>query len=255
MVVNMKINKYLGFTLSEVMITIVMVGVIASLTVTNIGSSLHQKARTAEFRTAYALLSGALNSTIVDNGHAFACYTCPSQDDIQKYALTIDDQLCSEEHGHDFVECDNFETKFLNNLHATYSCLNNPVAEGCIPEAYQTRANRSGLNECFNSNYNSGRAYILENSMIIFPEPNVNNFSKFAMDINGKKGPNIWGQDIFTFAIVPSEQNPVGENVIPSFLRIIPPYDCLPGKRPNTNAKSKGTVSTDLMLDEIWALD
>ena len=40
--------------------------------------------------------------------------------------------------------------------------------------------------------------YILKNGMILIPFQK-NNFAVFLIDINGKKGPNKWGYDLFSF--------------------------------------------------------
>lgn len=269
----MKINKNSGFTLSEVMITVAMIGVIATMTTVTMGSSLHHKSRVSEFKTAYALITKALNDTIVENGHAYRCYSCPSDEYIDKYGLNIkkiprdtngdpivdtEIRLCSTDSQSGSSECNEFEEKFIRNLNATYTCAGKPIDNGCIPETYAARSDRSeaGEGSCFKTGFNSvnDRAYILENSMIIFPDPSVGNISRFAIDVNGKKGPNIWGQDIFTFAIVPSEESVFGTEAVPAYLRALPPQNCLLGKRSGGTIQSKGTVSTDQMLDEIWGV-
>ena len=53
---NMK-NKSFGFTLSEIMIALALIGAVAAMTIPTVGSSVQQRARLAEFRTSISKTS------------------------------------------------------------------------------------------------------------------------------------------------------------------------------------------------------
>lgn len=53
-------NKKSAFTLSEIMVTLTLIGFIATMTLSTIGTSIQQRARLAEFKTAYSKMESAL---------------------------------------------------------------------------------------------------------------------------------------------------------------------------------------------------
>lgn len=50
--------------------------------------------------------------------------------------------------------------------------------------------------------HNTSASYVLMDGTILMSAYNGDGGYNFAYDINGKKGPNKWGYDIFVFAIV-----------------------------------------------------
>ena len=52
-------NKKSAFTLSEIMVTLTLIGFIATMTLSTIGTSIQQRARLAEFKTAYSKMESA----------------------------------------------------------------------------------------------------------------------------------------------------------------------------------------------------
>ncbi len=83
-------NKRFAFTLSEVMLTIALIGFIATMTLSTIGASIQQRARLAEFRSAYSRMEAALKSVTIDEGRIFNCYECPSATDKTDFGLNMD---------------------------------------------------------------------------------------------------------------------------------------------------------------------
>ena len=78
----MKFNKKSAFTLSEVMLTLTLIGFIATMTLSTVGSAVQQRARLAEFKTAYSKMEAALRSITVEDGKIYKCYECPDAGDI-----------------------------------------------------------------------------------------------------------------------------------------------------------------------------
>lgn len=204
---NFKLKKS-GFTLSEVMITLSLIGALASLTLTTIGSSVQQRARLAEFRTAYSKMDTTLKNIINDEGKIYACYTAPTSDQITDFGLKIEGNSAGNMGG----ACYELMGKFVRSMGVNRFCETNAVSEGCLPNNYPTNGN-------FN-NYNSSQAYILDNGMIIFGS---NGMYYFAVDVNGRKGPNKWGQDIFPFSTVITESKLINGTVFIKEVGILPP--------------------------------
>lgn len=102
----------------------------------------------------------------------------------------------------------------MKNLKVIKHCAKNARANGCIPDykgldTIKTTSNpdisdadlKKSMAGCTNwskSNIdNNYEAFVLNDGMIIFA---LMQGRTFAVDINGMKGPNKWGYDIFGFA-------------------------------------------------------
>lgn len=207
---SMKIfNKKNAYTLSEVMLTMALIGALASMTLSTVGASIQQRARLAEFRTAYSKMDAALRSITTDDSKIYSCYYKAENSEITDFKLNINGTPTERNN-----ECALFMTAFARAMGATRFCETNPVTEGCIPDNYPKGP------EGF-QNYNSGHAYVLDNSMIIFDD-NGSYMQQFAIDVNGRKGPNKWGQDIFPFSVKATETKTVHGNVFVTAVSIMP---------------------------------
>lgn len=235
-----KLNKRFGFTLSEVMIALTSIGVVASLTISTIGASVQQRARLAEFRSAHAKAELALRSLVFDEGRIYQCYICPSTATKTLYGL--DNTMagtCSG--GTSATACQELTTAFLRSMGKVRSCETNPKTEGCIPNNYKNAAGT-----CF-TNLENTQAYVLDNGMIIFTENKNSGIKTFAIDVNGRKGPNKWGQDIFTFSVFASATSKTGSKTYVTDIKLLPPETCLPtdGGRASKDSKQMMKESTN----------
>lgn len=228
---SMKNFKRFGFTLSEVMITITMIGVIATLTLSTIGASVQQRARAAEFRTAYAKAEEALRGLIFTDDRIYQCYECPNTSQKNLYGLNqAMANGCAG--GSSSTACQELTTQFLRAMGRVRSCESNPRNEGCISGTHRNA-------DCFSIN----QAYVLDNGMLVFTKSKNTGLREFAIDVNGIKGPNKWGQDIFTFSVTAVASSKTGNNVYVTDVKILPPKSCLP----KFNASSK---NSDELLKE-----
>lgn len=174
-----------GFTLAEVMVTLTLIGVLASMSIPTIGASLQKRARLSEFRAAYAVLESGLKNTYTNKGSLYECYLVDT-DGKDMYGYEYGASSSEKTSG-----CEVLERDFMSTLGFTRKCEGDLNEEGCLPNNY------ANLGETFKSN----RAYVLNNSMLIIPSASKG-FALFAVDINGRKGPNRWGQDLFPLSLV-----------------------------------------------------
>lgn len=221
-------NKKFGFTLAEVMLTLSLVGVLATLTISTIGGSIQQRARLSEFRAAYARLDAALKNVSLDEGKIYRCYLVPSSDEQKSFGLTGD--IASGTAAVN-ADCALFDSLFSKAMGAVKICDNNPTTNKCLPNNYPTSS--AG---CFSS-VNAGRAYILHNGMILWTNAGYSGMQNFAIDINGRSGPNRWGQDIFAFSLKVTESTKINNTIIPKTVAFLPPV-C----QPTVSAGSKTTA-------------
>ena len=70
----MKIRKCKAFTLAEVLITLVIIGVVAAMTVPTITANSNKEASKAQFKKAVSTINSALQKTVLDLGFVPECY-------------------------------------------------------------------------------------------------------------------------------------------------------------------------------------
>ena len=183
-------NRRVAFTLAEVLITLGIIGVVAALTIPTLISKFQEKALESQFKKTYSMLSQALQFTTYENGSEYKCYT---QDRVTNRP---DPNGGSQ---FEYSECTKFHKSFFQNLKYVkvefvnfhpYKTRQEVVAEG------GTVSNNS-CNFSFVANTNK---YYLQDGSIIYALTNSNNILQalyFVLDINGDKGPNKWGYDVF----------------------------------------------------------
>ena len=172
----------IAFTLAEVLITLGVIGVVAAITLPIIHSNIQEHILRNQFKKSYSNLFNAMNRVEAENGAPYAC--------------GIDGRYTTS-------ECTLFWTNVLKQLNV----LNKSCKYGetnCAPTyKLKTEVVASGGNVSNSSCsflYNSVNDkmlvyYFVDNSIIIlFTEQRG---VHFALDINGTKGPNKWGYDLF----------------------------------------------------------
>jgi prepilin-type N-terminal cleavage/methylation domain-containing protein len=205
-------NKKFGYTLSEVLITITLIGFLATMTLSTVGSSVQQRTRLAEFRAAYSKMSTALKNVMVDSGRIYACYLAPTTSEITNFGLIMDGTATEIKSG-----CEEIEKSFVRAMGAVRFCETDPFSEGCLPASYTV-----GESGCF-TDFSGSKAYVLDNSMILITDTKAESLRLFAVDVNGRKGPNKWGQDIFPFSLKATETKTVHGKVFVKSVGILPP--------------------------------
>lgn len=187
----MKFIKKSAFTLSEVLITLSLIGFLATMTLATIGSSVQQRARLAEFRTAYGKMDMALRAELDSQGIIPSCYVTIQGANIENMGLVLQASVQAQN-----ADCLDLTEKMARRMGSMKTCIG--YQGNCIPNNYPTNARAWHY-------FTSTHIYVLENGMIFLTmRPNLGS-AGIAMDINGHKGPNRWGLDIFPFVIAPSE--------------------------------------------------
>ena len=165
-------KKIFAFTLSEVLITLGIIGVVAALTIPNVVKNYQKKQTIVMLRRAYTNLQTAIRMSVAENGDIANWdligtntndYPTPAQKEefVQKYFLPY------------------FKTaKFYTNNNGLWRYkLINGVNKGFWVPA------------------------ILCNDGSLYSFTMQNNYIWIIMDINGSKGPNKMGRDIFVAGI------------------------------------------------------
>lgn len=171
-----------GFTLSEVLITLSIVGIVAVLTIPGVMKNYKNRLYTAQLQKVYAQITDAAQAVMNDN-HV---------DDFYESKAGMSDQCSNAGKG----ECEQGPGLFLNNYFK-------PVKRNCL----------TGTNKCFADSYttinaeNAGTAsgdYCIQtvNGAAICAVFNAkNSVMSLLIDINGTASPNVTGRDVFSMDI------------------------------------------------------
>ena len=167
-----------GFTLAEVLITLGIVGVIAAITIPSLITEYKAMVLETQFKKAYSIISHAYKMAQADDEtyltrNSSLYPKLPSPNVFKKYFKNVKEVITKQ------VNCQNK----LRNLGYKDLSGQNPNSQFLwfVDDGYMM--------------LEDGTVYFWENA-------NNNTQSYLSVDINGyKKGPNKWGQDLFTFAL------------------------------------------------------
>lgn len=215
-----------GFTLAEVLITLGIIGVVAAMTLPMLVQNYQKNVLKSQFKKAYSVIQEAWKKGETDlglnppacfywvtNPYGSAKYTFDENGNTISITLPNGDPLPADYNGQ-FNDCTLIWNQMMKNLKVIKHCAKNARANGCIPDykgldTIKTTSNpdisdadlKKSMAGCANwskSNIdNNYEAFVLNDGMTIFA---LMQGRTFAVDINGMKGPNKWGYDIFGFA-------------------------------------------------------
>lgn len=165
-------NKKFAFTLSEVLVTMGIIGVISALTVPTLVNNYQRKAQALQFRKTVTDIGNAVDMLITEEGKSkFSATTYYNNLDgfVRDKLKTI--KICSKDETNKCFANENYRT-INDNSSQAFTC--------------------------------TGNSYVLTSSAAICMSKNAAyNGVTIVTDINGQEGPNIGGRDMFTFTITP----------------------------------------------------
>ncbi len=184
-----------GFTLAEVLITLAIVGIVAALTIPTLVTNIANKGYVEKLFKTYSVLQNATNMIIAEVG------------DPQTWSWT-------DYHNNDGTNVDNEyivdlyrkKLKIVEECDATSAVVENKCHVN--PNDYKYLNGTSGTSvkdpvnhRLFQLNYQ----FVLSDGSLVGFRFKVNNYGVFwgapdflfTIDVNGKKGPNQIGRDVF----------------------------------------------------------
>ena len=129
-----------------------------------------------------------MNKTItIDFNNAIDCY------------YYVNDNNTTDTNKSHVTGCANFYDQFAKNVNIAKQCLGKAYENGCVPKysKYFTGTGCTGFTESYINLYS--HVYNLSNGIIIIVYNPI--YPLFLVDINGFKGPNKPGYDLFSFGI------------------------------------------------------
>lgn len=178
-------SKAKAFTLAEVLITLGIIGIVAALTIPTIINSSDKQEYLSRFKENYSIFSQATTQLNNDcGGSATDCLATPN--------AANDDATT--------------RLDFLNLYKAKLSIAKDCTTgtTGCFVNAnYKNLSGTdSGMN--FEAGYWVGNARMQLSNGASVGVRWITNDPGIIIDVNGPKGPNQWGKDLFYFAFNPN---------------------------------------------------
>lgn len=224
-------NRNLGFTLAEVLVTLGIIGVVAALTMPTLVSNHKKAVLKSQFKKAFSTISQAYDAAAVSLGYYPQCYYwedyaahhCSEygeDNECTKYVYDDSGLEISYDINGPRSKCKPLFDAMANNLKVVKRCDGNAFADGCIPD-YKgldtvAKSNNSDLSDADATKQTSGCRGFRENNIktkstalvladgsiyITYGTDDWYRYPLFLVDINGKKGPNKWGHDLFALQL------------------------------------------------------
>ena len=195
-----------AFTLAEVLITLGIIGVVAALTMPTLLQKVESEVIKNQFKKVYSMLSQVYVKAQADLGYKPAC----------AYGVTGITE-----------DCVALRQAVEDNLVVIKTCNGHALRDGCLP-----KSSYNGLDTVLHSKpdvtdeelefwernckgynkseiENNTKTLVLKDGVILmFYGQNASPIF-IAVDVNGAKGPNKWGHDLFSFEVRSSSSKPL----------------------------------------------
>ena len=179
-------SKKAAFTLAEVLITLGIIGIVAAMTMPSLLANYRQRVIISQLKKSFSTLQTAINTTNAEYGMPYDCYNIGWG-------------------GYHVTQCSEFWNDFLKQLKIIKSC---GYGDNSCGVTYKTKSQVLAEG---GSIYNSTCTFfdrpadfiiniLADGSYIITyggRDPLSHHYIYFGIDVNGEKGPNKWGYDLF----------------------------------------------------------
>ena len=174
-----------GFTLAEVLITLGVIGIVASLTLPNVLNNFNNKTQVAQLQRTYNMLTNAATQLLADE----------QVDDLTQSSL-------STAAGRDAF--------MFKSLKIQKDCGSNPG--DCFANSYQTYTRSETVNMDLNSDKFQSplggqstdfKCVAVDTGASICLSTMNDKYARVIVDTNGAASPNLCGRDLFKFNIFP----------------------------------------------------
>ncbi|MBQ9246631.1 prepilin-type N-terminal cleavage/methylation domain-containing protein [bacterium] len=186
-----------AFTLAEVLITLVIIGVVAAIATPIVLNKYKTRQYYAGAMKAYSALNQMASKYYIDNGELPRC-AYPSD---YTSAIYLDD-------------CNLLYNYFVKSMMVMQHCEKDAYTKGCIPDykgidtATIVDGATGGCSGFSQASIRSNSAIVTSDGMIYIPyQEGDTKYPVYMVDVNGHKGPNKFGSDIHFFTVVYNASN------------------------------------------------
>lgn len=178
-------KRFFGFTLAEVLITLGVIGVVAAITIPSLINRTNDAELTAAFKKAYSVANQAYKMAVQENGSGFGAWTVNTTLSYTKFnALKAQLKV---------IKTCPFGTTIKGECWASSGVgLLNFGISSC--GAFSNSAGGQARNETF----------VTQDGMfwMLYTYTATTGADSILIDVNGFKGPNDWGKDVYVFDMV-----------------------------------------------------
>ncbi|MCD7878606.1 MAG: prepilin-type N-terminal cleavage/methylation domain-containing protein, partial [Candidatus Gastranaerophilales bacterium] len=176
------LKDFYGFTLAEVLISLVIIGIIAAITVPFIYANYQERSLKSALKKNYSVLKQALDKYYIDNGVRLKA----GQDGLAFKIKSI----------------------MLPYLNVMTDCGKGTESKSCIPnintvdDSESKYKNYNGTTDINYSCFDDGQFVLNDGSIILIQNSSVNQIY-ISVDVNGfGRKPNQLGKDLFMFQLM-----------------------------------------------------
>jgi len=190
----LKQNKK-AFTLAEILITLAIMGTLMALTIPSLIKETGKNAYVAGLKKTYGMLDSATNQIMTDNAGTMIRFGDSTQIRLTKYC--------------NILECN--KTCYQGHI----------VDQGCFHSQSSVKMLNNQNYDVDTTDYNDGAMVLADGTLVYinwtgystcnFTDGGVTYCTNIYVDVNGFKGPNIVGKDIFEFWITANGLVPYGQ--------------------------------------------
>ena len=223
-------SRKVAFTLAEVLITLGVIGVVAALTLPSIVHNVQKVVLKNQFKRAYSNFYNAIKYVQVQNGAPYACFYWDKKpygdaecSEFNEYGSCIgwtlaDGSPLPNDYMGKISDCRKFTEDLMKALNVVKFCENNALANGCVTDSFRgvdkIKAEQNP-DKIIDPTQTFGDvavkqkypAFITADGVLYSRYVSMGSLPVFMVDVNGSKGPNKWGYDIFSFTINGDEVN------------------------------------------------
>ncbi len=185
-----------AFTLAEVLITLGIIGVVAALTIPSLIQKYQMKSFEVAFKKQYSVLNNAINYIQLNNNLS-ECY-------VTVIKVIYQGNLVDNYSGNN-SDCVALKNELISNLKLTpisqysgFTSISKVRADGGVMI--------NGSIDYYSALMYSSNFYLLPDGVVVmFSDSDVRPFfynDLIFIDVNGAKGPNRWGYDVFCLTLV-----------------------------------------------------
>ena len=190
------LHKKVAFTLAEVLITLGVIGVVAAFTIPSLIQKYQMKNFEVAFKKQYSVLNNAINYIQLNNNLS-ECY-------VTVIKVIYQGNLVDNYSGNN-SDCVALKNELISNLKLT------PISQySGFTSKSKVRADGgvmiNGSIDYYSALMYSSNFYLLpDGAVVMFSDSDVRPFfynDLIFIDVNGAKGPNRWGYDVFCLTLV-----------------------------------------------------
>ena len=188
-------SSKVAFTLAEVLITLGIIGVVAAMTLPTLIHKFQNKVLEVQFKKSLSIISQAILKTKTDMG----------VENLAQYCKVYDSDYVNANECYDYLYKNTLVMMHNKKPWNSSSANINRERDGEVIKTYNSKESITSINDL------AGISYAIWHTNLM-PDGTFLNYwiiegaLYIGIDINGKKGPNKLGHDIFVFILSENDQ-------------------------------------------------